>query len=223
MKGERAIKEPAEGRREGRNRAATEEALEQAALDLLERDGVLAGHNLREVAALAGVNRGLVYHYFGSRQRLLRAALRRRGAAFQAELGSNLGLPFRARMARLLETSVRHSSTIALSTILMLDRDDRLRTMPRWRQNQELLDLDIAEGRLSEDIDPVGVHTAAVTAVYGYVLYREAFARELGIPVTELDVKVSRIFDRMLDGVAPPPPPAEPVPPPPRRGLRFGR
>ncbi|MHB1854618.1 MAG: TetR family transcriptional regulator, partial [Acidimicrobiales bacterium] len=177
--------------------------------------------NLREVAAQAGVNRGLVYHYFGSRQRLLRAALRRRGAAFQAELGSKLSLPFRARMARLLETSVRHSSTIALNTILMLDRDDRLRTMPLWRQNRELLDLDIAEGRLSPDIDPVGVHTAAVTAVYGYVLYREAFARELGIPVTELDLKVSRVFDRMLDGVAVPPPPAEPIPP--RRGLRFGR
>jgi hypothetical protein len=28
-----------------------------------ERNGVLAGLNLREVAAEAGVNRGLVYHY----------------------------------------------------------------------------------------------------------------------------------------------------------------
>src|SRR5690606_36581152 len=57
------------------DRAATEAALEQAALRLLERNGVLAGLNLREVADEAGVNRGLVYHYFGSRRDLLRAAL----------------------------------------------------------------------------------------------------------------------------------------------------
>ena len=49
------------------NRPATEAALQTAALDLLERNGVLAGLNLREVADEAGVNRGLVYHYFGTR------------------------------------------------------------------------------------------------------------------------------------------------------------
>src|SRR5262245_36628667 len=58
------------------DRAATEQALQKAALALLERNGVLAGLNLREVAEEAGVNRGLVYHYFGSRRALLRAALR---------------------------------------------------------------------------------------------------------------------------------------------------
>jgi len=39
----------------------------------LNRDGVLAGLNLREVAAEAGINRGLGHHYFGSRRDLLRA------------------------------------------------------------------------------------------------------------------------------------------------------
>jgi AcrR family transcriptional regulator len=58
------------------NRVATESALQKAALLLLERNGVLAGLNLRQVADEAGVNRGLVYHYFGSRRDLLRAALR---------------------------------------------------------------------------------------------------------------------------------------------------
>jgi AcrR family transcriptional regulator len=50
----------------------TAQTLERAARELLERDGVLGGLNLREVADHAGVNRGLVYHCFGSRRDLLR-------------------------------------------------------------------------------------------------------------------------------------------------------
>lgn len=189
--------------RDSRNRQATEQALEDSALELLERDGVLAGLNLREVAARAGVNRGLVYHYFGSRQRLLRAALRRRAGIFHGELSATRELPFRERMDRFLATSLRHSPAIALTTILMLDRDERLRTMPLWQQNHELLDQDVTDGHLRSDVDIEGVHAAVVTAVYGYVLYREAFAAELGIKVATLDAKVSSVFDRMLDGVSP--------------------
>jgi AcrR family transcriptional regulator len=50
----------------------TAQTLERAARELLERNGVLGGLNLREVADHAGVNRGLVYHCFGSRRDLLR-------------------------------------------------------------------------------------------------------------------------------------------------------
>jgi AcrR family transcriptional regulator len=38
----------------------------------------LTGLNLREVADDAGVNRGNIYHYFGSRRELLRAAIAQR-------------------------------------------------------------------------------------------------------------------------------------------------
>ena len=71
------------------NRPATEAALQRAALDLLGRNGVLAGLNLREVADEAGVNRGLVYHYFGSRRDLLRAraAVGRRAAPRRLHAG----------------------------------------------------------------------------------------------------------------------------------------
>ena len=46
-----------------------------AALDLLTERGVLAGLNLREVADRVGVTPANIYHLFGSRQGLLRAAL----------------------------------------------------------------------------------------------------------------------------------------------------
>ena len=60
------------------NRRDTERRLIDAALDLIRSNGVLAGLNLREVAEAAGVNRGNIYHYFGSRRDLLRAAIARR-------------------------------------------------------------------------------------------------------------------------------------------------
>ena len=61
-----------------RNRAETEQRLIDVAIDLIRQNGVLAGLNLREVADGAGVNRGNIYHYFGSRRELLRAAIARR-------------------------------------------------------------------------------------------------------------------------------------------------
>ena len=55
-----------------RGRANTEQKLIDVALDLIRQRGVLSGLNLKEVAEAAGVNRGNIYHYFGSRQELLR-------------------------------------------------------------------------------------------------------------------------------------------------------
>ena len=64
--------------KKNRSRAETEEKLITVALGIIRDKGVLAGLNLREVADGAGVNRGNIYHYFGSRQELLRVAISRR-------------------------------------------------------------------------------------------------------------------------------------------------
>ena len=77
---------------------STRDALLDAALDQLERRGVLAGLNLREVASDVGVTPANIYHYFGSRQGLLRAALARE-MRFQIETavpltGGRPGAPF---------------------------------------------------------------------------------------------------------------------------------
>ena len=60
-----------------RSRAETEQRLIEVALELIREKGILSGLNLREVAEGAGVNRGNIYHYFGSRRELLRAAINR--------------------------------------------------------------------------------------------------------------------------------------------------
>lgn len=185
------------------DRAATEAALEAAALRLLERDGVLSGLNLREVADEAGVNRGLVYHYFGSRQDLLRAALRSDSRRRLADVSEAAGLPLRERFTRFIATIVRHRRAVSLVTLLMQDGDQRVRTMPMRDASLRGLERDVAQGRLDGSHDRVGVHVATVSLAYGYTLYRDQFARELGILVTDLDKRFAQIADHMLAGLEP--------------------
>lgn len=59
-----------------RGRASAEEKLVTAAAELIAEVGPRAA-TVRAVAARAGVNHGLVHHYFGSKEALLRAAMTR--------------------------------------------------------------------------------------------------------------------------------------------------
>lgn len=185
------------------SRADTEAQLEAAALALLQRDGVLAGLNLREVADEAGVNRGLVYHYFGSRQELLRAALRKDAGRRMEEVRSGAKLPFAARWRRFLRLMTSQRDVVKLMTLLVLDDDAELRTMPLRHETRQLLETDRERGSLAADTDLEATHAAVVSFTYGYLVYRDALAREFGLPTEELDERVAVVFDRMLRGLAP--------------------
>lgn len=184
------------------DREATQRALQDAALRLMERNGVLAGLNLREVAAEAGVNRGLVYHYFGSRRELLRASLSRSARKRFTDVTEAGDLPFRERMLAFIQTMVRHRQAVRLATLLINDGDESLRTMPLRDLTRQRLGEDVDNGDL-DDLDLEAVHVATVSLTYGYVLYRERFAHELGVSVTELDDRFGAVADRMYRGLEP--------------------
>jgi AcrR family transcriptional regulator len=180
------------------DRAGTEAALQKAALALVERNGVLAGLNLREVAEEAGVNRGLVYHYFGSRRDLLRAALR---ADAQQRLGDSapgFGLPAAARYARFLRTFVGHRRAAVLATLLALDGDDSLHAVPDLQGARGRLARDVSDGALPADLDTEALHITMSALVYGYLVFRERFADELGDDPSALDERVALVVERMI-------------------------
>ncbi len=185
-------------------RAATEAALEDAAMALLARDGVLAGLNLREVAEEAGVNRGLVYHYFGSRGKLLRRALRRRGERSLQQLRHVDRTHLIAGQLRLLQVLIGDPETVKLRTLLLIDGTERMRMMPLRDHTQSLLRNAVTSGELDPNLDVRAVHSFLVTSVYGYVLYREAFAAELGIELGALDDQFTVVFERALRSLSPP-------------------
>ncbi len=190
------------------DRAATEEALQEAAIRLLDQHGVLAGLNLREVAAEAGVNRGLVYHYFGSRAALLRRALRKTARARIGEIASARDMPFRQRMVHYWRTIVGYPREIRLVTLLLLDSRDAVfkggegvQLTPVRGETLKAMDKDKNAGAIGADVDLDGLHAAIVAMASGYSVFRKELARGAKLPVTVLDQKVESVFERMLDGL----------------------
>lgn len=205
------------------DRAATEAALQAAALDLLDRNGVLAGLNLREVAEEAGVNRGLVYHYFGSRRALLRAALRSDYRQRLDDFEPGMDLPAASRVSQIFRTFLRHRRAIVLAAMLVLDGDPVVRVLPDPLGSHARLARDVAEGHLPPGLDVEAAHVSVASMIYGYLVFRDRFAAELSTPVGELDERMAGTIELILAGGRPPagspapdpaPAPADPPPAP---------
>lgn len=180
------------------DREATELKLEHAALALLQRDGILAGVNLREVADEAGVTRGLVYHYFGSRQELLRAALRRDTRKRLASIMALQTGDLAARIASRYRAVVEHRGAIRLLVLLALDGDARVRLVyAKGTTVPELAD-GMQRGEVPCGISPEALQVAVNALAFGYALLRERYASETGIPSQQLDDEIELAFYRLV-------------------------
>ena len=172
--------------------------LEQAALELLAENGILAGLNLREVAESAGVNRGLVYHYFGSREELLRAALVRDVGKRLDQISEGLSLPFNPRIRQMVRTMVRHQPALRIAMLLLLDGKESPRLAPLKDVWLESFQDDQANGEIDADLDLEAFLVMISSLSYGYALMRESFADELEIDPVSLDWRVDAILERLL-------------------------
>ncbi|MFI8423876.1 helix-turn-helix domain-containing protein [Streptomyces sp. NPDC085479] len=191
-------------RRRRRTREETEADLLAAARRLLKRDGVLAGVNLREIAAEAGVNHGQIYQYFGSRQSLLRAAAADLVERQSVDREGHWELPFAERRQAMFRHRLDEPELVGLEALLALDGDEGFSAFPRFAQTCQSLDRDRGEGALPEGSDAVAAHVMTAAAQMGYVVFREAYARDTGIPLEELDERAARAFARMVAGLAAP-------------------
>ena len=185
-----------------RSRIETERRLIDVALQLIQENGVLAGLNLREVAQGAGVNRGNIYHYFGSRQELLRAAINHRFEAVVSSLkASKRNVPFVERRVGTfrMKDTIQDSQMRAL---LVLDGDDTVDPMPEFEAAISRLRQDVSDGDIDRKHDLEALHVVLSAAVRGYRIFRKPFARRLGVGVEELDKRVSAIVRGWLEGMA---------------------
>lgn len=174
--------------------------VEEAVLTMLEEQGVLSGINLNEVAKAAGVNRTLVYHHFGTRRGLLRSAIKHELRKRQVQTRTPAE-PMRlgARVVHGLRALLGGGSSLRLTALLHLDGSTAPRLMPNAENTLLQLERDRALG-LTPDIDDLpALHASYAAGVYGYALFREVFARDLGIPVEELDERVLAQFERLYD------------------------
>ena len=136
---------------------STREALLDAALDQLERKGVLAGLNLREVASDVGVTPANIYHYFGSRQGLLRAALSREMERLEAPLAAVAGASFVERRVRMFD-AITSTPTLALTALLALDGDPDYEPMPFLTATRAHYAALVERGDVPADLDIDAAH-----------------------------------------------------------------
>ncbi|WP_433506703.1 TetR/AcrR family transcriptional regulator [Pseudonocardia halophobica] len=195
--------EPGQGRkgrpgqsRPAQSRAATEQLLVDAAVDLLRERGVLDGMNLREIADLADVHRALVYHYFGSRQELLRAAAKREIARPRDEVPGEADMDTAEWLTTSLGASLRYREAIRLIVLLVLDHDRTVRTLTTRRATMGRLDPEPAVD------DPAALYAVYASMSYGFGLLSERFADELGIEHEDLERRFLDLASRMFAAVA---------------------
>lgn len=196
----------APARRRRRSREQTESELLDAALRLMERDGVLAGINLREVAKEARVNHGQIYQYFGSRQALLRAAISRLLRENYPDPARHWKLPFTERRRATWRWALRQAPMLKLQALLALDGDPELVVFPAIDRTRRSLERDLRDGDLPAGADAEVAHAMTVATHLGYCVFREAMARDLGITPTELDRRAAAVYDDMLAGLRVPHP-----------------
>lgn len=191
-------------RRRPRDRARTEADLLDAAFELLQRDGVFAGLNLQEVAERAGVNRGQIYQYFGDRRSLLRSAVAHRAREWAAGARRHWDMPFAGRRGAMFRHALASPEVTMVEALLAIDGDTGYRALPEIDRTRAALDRDQRTGALPAGSDAIALHALMVAAYKGYVIFREALARDIGVPVEQLDARVAAAHDQVLAAVARP-------------------
>ena len=191
-----------------RSRAETERRLIDVALNLIRDKGVLAGLNLREVAEGAGVNRGNIYHYFGSRQELLRAAINRQFEAIVDSLSkssSKTGFVARRLNAFRVNNSNDKNNDSMLRALLVLDGDDTVDPIPLFEGGLSQLRQDVIDGDIDKGHDLEGLQVALSAMQRGYRIFRLPYAKRLGMAPKELDARVSNTLSIWLEAMSRPP------------------
>ncbi len=181
-----------------RSRAETEQRLIDVALDLIRENGILGGLNLREVAAGAGVNRGNIYHYFGSRRELLRTAINRRfDAVVDSIIASKRNVPFVTRRLGAIRTKDTINDS-QLRALLILDGDHSVDPMPQYEAAISHLRQDVIDGEIHSDHDLEALHATLTALLRGYRIFRIPIANRIGIGAKELDARVTEIVRTWL-------------------------
>jgi AcrR family transcriptional regulator len=198
--------------KERRSRADTEQKLIDVALDMIREKGVLTGLNLREVADGAGVNRGNIYHYFGSRQELLRAAINRQFDAIVDTFTRNQK-PSRfvqRRVANFLKRGRTDTNDSQLRALLVLDGDQDVDPFPMYELGLSQLRQDVIDGDIDRGHDLEALQVALSALTRGYRIFRRPYAKRVGVAPRELDQRVSEILRTWLEAMAKPPSSSEP-------------
>lgn len=162
------------------------DALLRAAAELFSQQGVRAT-TVRQVARLAGVNHGLVHHYFGSKRALLEATLERLAAA-HPDLPAGAGR-VDAEAVQLVE---RHWRILAFA---ILEDEDPAALQQHFPLFDKMLD-----GKLRSGLDRHDARLEVagdVAAQLGWHMFRRLVVRGLQLDEDECSQVDRRVFGQV--------------------------
>ncbi len=159
-------------------------ALIEAAAELVSKRG-FAAVSVREIAARANVNHGLVHKYFGSKENLIRMTLEQLASAFREAAGQPED--FDDALRRSEEALREHEQYSRLLLRVMIDGDELTNVQDNFDFLENMIRLvrkDQKKGKMTSQIDARMI-VAGITAL-GYGL--ELFSSYL-LTATKLDNK----------------------------------
>jgi AcrR family transcriptional regulator len=183
----------------------TRERLMDAALDYVAVHGVLGGLNLREIAEQVGVTPANIYHYFGSRRGLLRAALNRESRRLAEPLEKMAGIPFEERRLLMFD-QITSRPELRLGALLVLDDDPDFEPLPFISRTKQQYQAQADAGAIPDDLDVIAAHLITLATSIGVALYRDAAARQLGVDPDRLLERARAVLERMVAAIASPHP-----------------
>lgn len=169
----------------------TMQALIEAAIRLLDRRGG-GDVSVREIAAEAGVNHGLVHHYFGSKEGLLREAIVRASALVSREHPPGVSVSWSFDFFRKNPALARVLARVCLDGPLDLLA---LAAPPRKIREERVAAVRRALERagLAGAIEPRILNALAVVAVIGWFVLAPLLERGFDLP-PDADDEVARVF-----------------------------
>jgi AcrR family transcriptional regulator len=164
-----------------RGRDAIRSAVVDAAAELFARHGTM-GVSIRDIAARAGVNHGLVHRHFGTKDVLVREVMESLGAELagvsRRERTSEASLPLD------LMGALGESRYVRVLARALLDGADVSALQGRFPVVDALLDAARAakrSGDLREDLDPKMVVAIAVALGLGWLLFEPFVLASVGL------------------------------------------
>jgi len=186
------------GKNKPKGREEVADALIKSAAELVSKRG-FAAVSVREIAAHANVNHGLVHKYFGSKANLIRTALDRLAADFRKTAGQPVD--FRDALRRSEMALREHEEYSSLLLRVMIDGDELTTVQSNFDFLENLIRLVTKEqknGSMTSQIDARMIVAGIIALGYGL----QVFAPYL-LPATKLDKKsrekmIAEIFEKWM-------------------------
>ena len=188
---------------------AVRKAVINAAIELFARQGP-AAVSIRQIAARAGVNHGLVHRHFGSKQALLTMVLDELSADLAAA-DLALGPSREGAWSRAFRATRKQNAYWRILGHLMLEGQTLSELQPDFPLIRGMVAATTArqaEGRLDTELDPRAITAVATAFSLGWLMFAPfaLVATGLGdMPPAERNAKLAAVWRKWRGGLRPPP------------------